>query len=733
MKKMLKVLCFSVLTLGLSNVFADALSAKPLRVGPVQNYGALGTSGGKIISLASKKQVMLRGISLFWSDATGIQYYNPEVISYMTESLGIDVFRFAMGIQYYNSQGNASDPLDEAYSYMGAKESYLSKLDQMVQAAIENDVYIVVDWHSHRAESEKSAAKEFFSYVAQKYANVPNIIFEIYNEPVNTGWSTIQSYANDISGSIRTYTQNLILVGTPNWSQLTSYGNVNATNVAYVFHFYAASHSVGSFGNRITSAINSGNAVFISEWGTTSASGSGNPDASATQQWISFMEQNKISNCNWSMRQYTSTLNNSNEESAILNGSEYLTTKEALSKATFTSSGKLVTNYLNQYRSSWADSLIAGAKGACSFKNHTAKETDGAINGVLNAGCSYTSSDESVVTVNGSTLQIVGAGYAILQGNDGSKSIVTIIAEPSQTINKWDDFLCRLNGSCSGSRQMRDLTKTGGKEVVLSTTGKTNEGATITLTSLNPEVAEIKKAVCANSSYCYGDQLNANVTMLSFKNLGEAKIVATAPAVTGYRALNDTITVTLAKALNKLHSKFKDQTIALGATVNDCLPDTTMNARLPVTYTFNGEATSPYLTHVGNGIVAGMQNAVVQVTATAPETDYYEAFNKSITIVIGDSSQAVNKEEYQGSPIAAVLPGIPFRAEMQNSGVLLQVSEPGFVSLEIYSVAGKLKQSASRHYTAGSHYLSLESLPTGFYVMKVRQGSKQYMLKVNKQ
>ena len=153
MKKILKVLCFSVLTLGLSNVFADALSAKPLRVGPVQNYGALGTSGGKIISLASKKQVMLRGISLFWSDATGIQYYNPEVISYMTETLGIDVFRFAMGIQYYNSQGNASDPLDEAYSYMGAKESYLSKLDQMVQAAIENDVYIVVDWHSHRAES----------------------------------------------------------------------------------------------------------------------------------------------------------------------------------------------------------------------------------------------------------------------------------------------------------------------------------------------------------------------------------------------------------------------------------------------------------------------------------------------------------------------------------------------------------------------------------------------------
>lgn len=732
MKKLMNVLFVTLLCCGVSNVFADALSAKPLRVGPVQNYGALGTSAGKIISLSNQKQVMLRGISLFWSDATGIQYYNPEVISWMAETLGVDVFRFAMGIEYYNSQGAASDPLDAAYSYIGSKESYLAKLDQMIEAAIENDIYIIVDWHSHRAESEVAAATEFFNYVAQKYANVPNIIYEIYNEPVNTAWNTIQGYANNVGGGIRNYTQNLILVGTPSWSQLGSYGGVNLTNVAYVLHFYAASHGVGTYGSRATTAMNNGHAVFISEWGTTSASGSGNPDESATQQWINFMEQNKISNCNWSMRQYTSTLNNSNEESAILGGSEYLTTKEALSNASFTASGTIIKNYLNQYRRAWADSLVAGSSGACSFKSHTAKETDGSINGVLNSACTYTSSDETVIQVNGTTMQIVGPGFAILQGNDGSKSVVTVAAEPKQTISKFEDFTCRLNGSCSGSRQMRDLTKSGLKEVVISSTGKTNEGASFTMTSLNPEVAIVKQGVCSNTSYCYGNNLNASVTMIEFKSLGDAKIVATAPAVTGYRALNDTITVTLAKAFNRIHSKFKDQNIALGGSVADCLPDTMMNDRMPVTYTFNGEATTPYLTHVGNGIVAGQQNAVVAVTASAPETDYYEAFTKTITVVIGDSSLAVNKEDYESTPIVAMAPSVPFRAEMQNNGILLQVSKPGKVSLDIYSITGKLEQSYGNHYTAGTHYLSIETLPVGMYIMRVRQASSQYILRVNK-
>ena len=51
--------------------FASAATATPKKVGPVSYYGALHTSGSKIIGAKNNQQVMLRGVSLFWSDATG--------------------------------------------------------------------------------------------------------------------------------------------------------------------------------------------------------------------------------------------------------------------------------------------------------------------------------------------------------------------------------------------------------------------------------------------------------------------------------------------------------------------------------------------------------------------------------------------------------------------------------------------------------------------------------------
>ena len=72
---------------------AAIATATPKKVGPVSYYGALHTSGSKIIGAKNNQQVMLRGVSLFWSDATGAAYYNPTVISWATDNLKIDVFR----------------------------------------------------------------------------------------------------------------------------------------------------------------------------------------------------------------------------------------------------------------------------------------------------------------------------------------------------------------------------------------------------------------------------------------------------------------------------------------------------------------------------------------------------------------------------------------------------------------------------------------------------------------
>ena len=130
---------------------ASAATATPKKVGPVSYYGALHTSGNKIIGAKNNQQAMLRGLSLFWSDATGDSYYNPTVISWVVDNFKIDVFRYAMGIEYYDSDGGTKNKVDASSSYKENSTGQLSMIDRMVQAAIENDVYIILDWHSHRA------------------------------------------------------------------------------------------------------------------------------------------------------------------------------------------------------------------------------------------------------------------------------------------------------------------------------------------------------------------------------------------------------------------------------------------------------------------------------------------------------------------------------------------------------------------------------------------------------
>ena len=148
--KTIKALAASALLLSAVEANAAASTAKPLRIGPVQVHGALGTNGNKIVGQKSGKEVMIRGMSMFWSDATGIQYYNKEVIKWAVDNLKMDVFRYAMGINYYDSDGGSSNKLDESYSYKGKPDMQEGKVDQWVEADIANNIYIIIDWPRHR-------------------------------------------------------------------------------------------------------------------------------------------------------------------------------------------------------------------------------------------------------------------------------------------------------------------------------------------------------------------------------------------------------------------------------------------------------------------------------------------------------------------------------------------------------------------------------------------------------
>lgn len=118
--------------------------------------------------------------------------------------------------------------------------------------------------------------------------------------------------------AIRAYDKkNIILVGTPTWSQdvdivadnpITGY-----SNIMYTFHFYAATHK-DYYRTKVQNAINKGLPVCVSEFGISESSGNGSIDKKEANTWIQFLKKNKISYVCWD-------LSNKNESCSLLKSS----------------------------------------------------------------------------------------------------------------------------------------------------------------------------------------------------------------------------------------------------------------------------------------------------------------------------------------------------------------------------------------------------------------------------
>ena len=274
--------------------------------GPVSHFGKLVACGSDICGekTGTSTPIQLKGPSLFWSTGSPAALFNPITVDWFTANFNIGVIRAPMAIKYYDA--NCSDPLAKegltSYGYLsggkGDKENTKALIKSIVDAAIANDIYVIVDWHSHCAEKETSEAANFFKEMATEYKDVPNLIWEIYNEPVGASASTINDYAKTVTAAIRgTGNENLVIVGTNFYSskpnEQASQGLHNTyKNVGYSLHFYAAANHDGYKSNKA-----SGAPTFVTEWGATGADGDGGvSDASG---WRSWMDQNKVSGCMW--------------------------------------------------------------------------------------------------------------------------------------------------------------------------------------------------------------------------------------------------------------------------------------------------------------------------------------------------------------------------------------------------------------------------------------------------
>jgi endoglucanase len=257
---------------------------------PVEQHGRLSVDGPKIVD-STGSPVQLRGMSMFWSMWMP-KYWNARAVKWMADDWKISLIRAAVGVE--NAGGWLLDTTSNA-----------TRLHEVVQAAVDNGIYVVIDWHDHTASQHPEEARAFFERAARRYGHLPNVIYEIWNEPVKVSWGdTVKPYAESIIASIRDIDpDNLILVGTPNWCQdvdSAAADPIKATNVAYTLHFYSGTHKT-SYRDRARKAVAAGLPLFVSEWGTSKSSGTGTLDFVETNKWLGFLDSNHISWANWSV------------------------------------------------------------------------------------------------------------------------------------------------------------------------------------------------------------------------------------------------------------------------------------------------------------------------------------------------------------------------------------------------------------------------------------------------
>ncbi|MCJ8321431.1 MAG: glycoside hydrolase family 5 protein [Colwellia sp.] len=262
---------------------------------PVEKHGSLAIENGQLVN-QNHQAVSLAGPSLFWSNNgwSGEEFYSKEVVTNISKQWQASIIRVAMGADFKGS-------------YLTFPEDNLLKVTQVIEAAIDNNIYVIIDWHSHHAERDVEQAVHFFQLMAKKYGHLPHIIYEIYNEPLkNTDWhSVIKPYAIEVIKAIRAIDKdNIILVGTQSWSQdvdISAKNPIkNVKNIAYSLHFYAGTHRE-ELRQKAQQALDAGLALFVSEWGTVTANGDGAVDYLETEKWLAFIRKNKLSHCSWAL------------------------------------------------------------------------------------------------------------------------------------------------------------------------------------------------------------------------------------------------------------------------------------------------------------------------------------------------------------------------------------------------------------------------------------------------
>ena len=291
--------------------------------------GKLKVSGTHIVD-QNGQPVILKGISthgLTWFP----QFINEEYFAQLSSEWDCNLIRLPM----YSE------------TYCRSEEPSLSLLKSGVEYAIKNDMYVIVDWHilnDHDPNINLDKAMVFFDRISAEYADVPNVIYEVCNEPNGTtDWKDVYDFCNKTVPIIRRNSpDSIILVGTPDFGRALISAlrrPIPFENIMYSLHFYAASH-YENLQSILLEAVEDDLPVFISECGLPEETGDGNVDYENAIVWFDMLHKNGISYTIWSF-------SNKSESSAMI-------------KPDFEHKGPITDNDLTS-TGLWVKDLIKGA------------------------------------------------------------------------------------------------------------------------------------------------------------------------------------------------------------------------------------------------------------------------------------------------------------------------------------------------------------------------------------